>query len=105
MRVCLPLDLAAPLTDPRAISDRLDMVEFFASNERLREELRKILKGSPDLERALSRLALGRGGPRDLAAVRDGLRLAAEAKLALADPGLAEPPAGIAAAVAESRRP
>ena len=93
--------LAAPLTDPRAISDRLDMVEFFASNERLREEVRKILKGSPDLERALSRLALGRGGPRDLAAVRDGLRLAAEAKLALADPGLAEPPAGIATAVAE----
>ncbi|HXQ66714.1 MAG TPA: DNA mismatch repair protein MutS [Alphaproteobacteria bacterium] len=93
--------LAAPLTDTRAISDRLDMVEFFASNERLREEVRKILKDSPDLERALSRLALGRGGPRDLAAVRDGLRLAAEAKLALADPGLAEPPAGIAAAAAE----
>ncbi|MFI5020570.1 MAG: DNA mismatch repair protein MutS [Alphaproteobacteria bacterium] len=93
--------LAAPLTDPQAISDRLDMVQFFASNERLREELRKILKASPDLERALSRLALGRGGPRDLAAVRDGLRLAAEAKLALADPGLAEPPAGIATALAE----
>ena len=93
--------LAAPLTEPEAISERLDMVEFFVANERLREELRKILKGSPDLERALSRLSLGRGGPRDLAAVRDGLRLAAEAKLVLADPGLSEPAAGIAAAGAE----
>ncbi|HKO08128.1 MAG TPA: DNA mismatch repair protein MutS, partial [Alphaproteobacteria bacterium] len=97
----LALYLAAPLTDPQAISDRLDMVQFFAANERLREDVRKILKGSPDLERALSRLALGRSGPRDLAAVRDGLRLAAEAKSALADPGLAEPPAGIATALAE----
>ena len=93
--------LAAPLTEPAAIAARLDSVQFFLANERLREDLRKILKGAPDLARALSRLSLARGGPRDLAAVRDGLGIAAELKLALADPGLVEPPADIAAAAAE----
>ncbi|MBV8653874.1 MAG: DNA mismatch repair protein MutS [Alphaproteobacteria bacterium] len=65
--------LAAPLTDPTAIGGRLDMVQFFATNERLREDLREILRHCPDIERALSRLGLGRGGPRDLAALRDTL--------------------------------
>ncbi len=90
--------LAAPLTDPAAIAARLDMVEFFAGLERLREDARRILKRCPDLERALSRLALGRGGPRDLAGLRDGLREAAELELALSAPGLVEPPSGIAEA-------
>ena len=31
-------------------------------------------KRAPDLARALARLALSRGGPRDLGAVRDGHR-------------------------------
>ena len=39
----------------------------------LREDLRRTIKAAPDVARALSRLALQRGGPRDLAAVRDGL--------------------------------
>nr|WP_244442552.1 DNA mismatch repair protein MutS [Azospirillum lipoferum] len=68
--------LAAPLTDPAAIGRRLDMVEFALAEERLRGDLRQSLRSCPDLERALSRLTLGRGGPRDLAAIRDGLRQA-----------------------------
>ena len=68
--------LAAPLTDPAAIGRRLDMVEFALTEERLRGDLRQSLRSCPDLERALSRLTLGRGGPRDLAAIRDGLRQA-----------------------------
>ncbi|MHC8507987.1 MAG: DNA mismatch repair protein MutS [Rhodospirillales bacterium] len=63
--------LAAPLTDPAAISARLDAVQFFVEQESLRAAAREILRKTPDLERALSRLGLGRGGPRDLAAVRD----------------------------------
>ena len=47
-------------------------------NADLRDRLRRILKRSPDLARALSRLSLGRGGPRDLACVRDGLFAARE---------------------------
>jgi DNA mismatch repair protein MutS len=65
--------LAAPLTDPGAITRRLDAVGFLIAEERLREGLREALKRSADIERAMARLALGRGGPRDLAALRDTL--------------------------------
>ena len=63
--------LAAPLTDADEINARLDLVQLFAADGDLRAAVRDTLNHCPDLERALSRLALGRGGPRDLAAVRD----------------------------------
>ncbi len=69
--------LAAPLTDPAAIEARLDQVRYFLEAPELRDRLRALLKAAPDLERALSRLSLGRGGPRDFAAIRDGLVQAA----------------------------
>jgi DNA mismatch repair protein MutS len=69
--------LAAPLTDPAAIGRRLDMVEALLADARARADLRARLKQAPDVERALSRLLLGRGGPRDLAALGDGLAAAA----------------------------
>ncbi|MBO6560499.1 MAG: DNA mismatch repair protein MutS [Nisaea sp.] len=65
--------LSAPVTDVAEISRRLDAVAHFREGERLRGEIRDTLRALPDVERALSRLALGRGGPRDLAAIRDGL--------------------------------
>jgi DNA mismatch repair protein MutS len=65
--------LAAPLTDPAAIGGRLELVGFFLVEEDRREAVRDLLKRVPDLERACSRLGLDRGGPRDLAAVRDAL--------------------------------
>jgi DNA mismatch repair protein MutS len=65
--------LAAPLTDPAAIAQRLDAVEAFVTAADLRAELRECLKAVPDFARALARLVVGRGGPRDLAAVRDGI--------------------------------
>ena len=88
--------LAAPLTDATAIGGRLDGVGFFIGAERAREDLRRLLKGCPDVERALSRLTLGRGGPRDLAAVRDGLGQAARMAGAIEDGGLGGCPAGVA---------
>jgi DNA mismatch repair protein MutS len=69
--------LAAPLTDPDAIAGRLDAVDFFFGDARLTDDLRGALSQVPDIARALSRISLGRGGPRDLAAVRDGLIQAA----------------------------
>jgi len=80
--------LSAPLTDASAINERLDAVGYWTEADPLRQELRTVLKAVPDLERALSRLGLGRGGPRDLAAVRDGLSQATTLRLLLAKPGL-----------------
>jgi DNA mismatch repair protein MutS len=65
--------LAGPLRDPTAIAARLDAVAFLNERDGLREDLRRALRSAPDIARALARLALQRGSPRDLAAVRDGL--------------------------------
>ncbi|MDZ4778327.1 MAG: DNA mismatch repair protein MutS [Alphaproteobacteria bacterium] len=65
--------LARPLTDVGAINARLDAVQWFLDRDR-RDGVRAALRGGGDLARALQRLALGRGGPRDLGALRDGLR-------------------------------
>ncbi len=89
--------LTAPLTDVAAIDRRLDMVQFFVEVQALRQAVRALLRRCPDLERALSRLSLARGGPRDLAAVRDALALAGEIRAALAEVGLAGMPHGITA--------
>jgi DNA mismatch repair protein MutS len=75
--------LAAPLTDAEQIQDRLNAVQFVFDDSAKCEEIRLALRGSPDLERALSRLTIGRGGPRDLASVRDALTLAATLKAVL----------------------
>ncbi|MEJ2228831.1 MAG: DNA mismatch repair protein MutS, partial [Alphaproteobacteria bacterium] len=70
--------LASPLVSPEAINARLDAVAFLLDRQMLRSRLRDVLKRTPDIARALSRLALGRGGPRDLGALRDGLAAAHE---------------------------
>ncbi len=92
----LAAHLASPLTDPAGIDRRLDMVRFFVDDEGLRAEARRILKRCPDIERSLSRLTLGRGGPRDLAAIATGLTATAELRQAVRDGG----PPGIAQAIA-----
>jgi DNA mismatch repair protein MutS len=84
--------LSAPLTDPGAIEGRLDAVTFFVGSERAREGLREILKVIPDVDRALSRLSLDRGGPRDLAAIRDALAEIGPVRVAVAKAGPLEPP-------------
>ena len=97
----LAAHLGAPLTEGAAIQRRLDMVQFFVDGERIRETVRALLKRCPDMERALSRLTLGRGGPRDLAAVRDGLAIGADLKEALAAGAVSALPAGIEAVSAD----
>ena len=66
--------LAAPLTDSVKIINRLNMVQYFSDFDSLRNVTREILRHCPDMERALSRLKLKRGGPRDLAAIGNGLK-------------------------------
>ncbi len=69
----LSADLAEPLTALDAIHARQQAVGLFVDYETLRTKVRTALKSLPDMARALSRLSLDRGGPRDLAAIRDGL--------------------------------
>lgn len=66
-------DIAAPLMDRAAIDSRLDLVAAFHEEAGRREALRATLRALPDVGRALGRLAAGRGGPRDLGQLRDGL--------------------------------
>ncbi len=95
--------LSAPLTDPDAVGRRLDAVAQFVSDPELRKDMRARLKSVPDFARALTRLALGRGGPRDLAAIRDGLSAAVAIARTLQDvPGA---PAELAQASQDLRRP
>src|SRR5207237_2009828 len=90
--------LAAPLTEPAAIAARLDAVEFFVDRPELREVLRERLKRCPDIERGLTRLGLGRGGPRDLAALSQSLGETAALRDMLVQPGLVPLPERLAAA-------
>jgi len=69
--------LASPLTDAETVNRRLDSLEFLIAAAPMRDALRRALMQAPDFLRALSRLSLDRGGPRDLAAIRDGLAVAA----------------------------
>jgi len=87
--------LAAPLTDIGAIAQRQDAWSWLLANPPQAQALRTALRGAPDLSRALARLSLKRGTPRDLAAVRDALRAAREAAATLVD--------GLPAALDESR--
>jgi DNA mismatch repair protein MutS len=87
--------LSRPLMDPERIGRRLDAIDWLLERRSLREDLRRALKGSPDLARALARLVLGRGGPRDLGALAQDLAVggALASSLQGAVDGLEGPPA------------
>jgi DNA mismatch repair protein MutS len=95
--------LAAPLTDPKEIAHRLDAVSAFVNDSAMRSDIRGTLKTVPDLARALARIVVGRGGPRDLAAIRDGICAAVEFSTRLS--ALTDVPRDIADAIAALRRP
>ncbi len=66
-------DLSAPLTDAGRIEARLALVEWLHGDALLRGDLRSVLRALPDVGRALGRIVAGRGSPRDLGQLRDGL--------------------------------
>lgn len=69
----LAADIAAPMMDRAAIEARLDLVQRFHDDQNSRDDLRAALRALPDIGRALGRIAAGRGSPRDLGQLRDGL--------------------------------
>ena len=81
--------LAAPLTDVKQIGARHDAVEAFAKDSELRRKAREALRAAPDIARALGRLSVKRGGPRDLANLRDGIKAARDLRESLKKQSLA----------------
>jgi len=93
--------LAAPLTSVDQIARRHDMVAFFVDDADRRGRVRAILAACPDMERALSRLSLGRGGPRDLGLILAGLKRAPEIRTVMTEADPQSWPAGLAQAMAD----
>ena len=69
--------ISSPSRVLETVHARLEAVDFAVNSPRVAQDIRDRLRSVPDLERALSRLSLDRGGPRDLAAIRNGLSEAA----------------------------
>jgi len=65
--------LSNPSINKKEINNRLDGIDFFRNNATVAREVIDHLKDLPDMERSLSRLAVGRGGPRDLQSIVSGL--------------------------------
>jgi DNA mismatch repair protein MutS len=96
---CLAERLARPLTDAVMIEQRLDAIGFFETSSELRRETRERLKSAGDPERALSRLLLGRGGPRDLKALSAALQEGEALATRILDAPLSTPPPMITASL------
>jgi DNA mismatch repair protein MutS len=88
--------LSGPSTEVEVIGRRLDAVAWLLADSGRRSAIRDALAAAPDLARAFSRLSLDRAGPRDLAAIRDGLSVAASLAGAIATGDGPAPPAEIA---------
>lgn len=77
--------ISAPSCNLDLIRERQEAVSYFVTRAPLRSDLRDLLKRTHDMDRALSRLALDRAGPRDMAAIRNTLAQAIEIKQLLAN--------------------
>lgn len=65
--------LSAPLMDAKTIEGRLDKIDYFIQNASVREFVRDALRGVADVERSVSRISVGRGGPRDILTIAGAL--------------------------------
>ncbi|HSG37195.1 MAG TPA: DNA mismatch repair protein MutS, partial [Paracoccaceae bacterium] len=84
--------LSSPSCHLDTILERQASVAWLLENTRLAADLGSQLRATHDVDRALSRLALDRGGPRDMAAIRDTAAIAAKVHEGLSS---AKPPAGL----------
>ncbi|MDD3019549.1 MAG: DNA mismatch repair protein MutS [Alphaproteobacteria bacterium] len=82
--------LTSPLRDVGEITRRHNEVETLIANFSLNDDIRRSLKLVPDMERAIARLSLMRGGPRDLSSLRDGLGIAAALRARILEKGLGQ---------------
>ena len=93
--------VSGPSRDLGLINQRLDAISFALQSPKIADALRSALRSVPDIDRALSRLSLDRGGPRDLIAIREGLTQAGQMAKTLAN---ATPPEQLAQAAEALKR-
>ena len=91
--------VSSPSRDLAEVDARLESVAFLLEQSRLQDDLRLALRKVPDIDRALSRLSLDRGGPRDLTAIRAALGAAADLAEMLRRPDLPDRLAGFASSL------
>lgn len=95
--------LSSPLAVKPLVIERLDAVAYFFDHAKLRDELRTLLRETSDMERAVNRLLIGRGGPRDMVLIRETLKASEQLQAIFykANPGLdVQAPALIGDAIA-----
>jgi len=83
-----------PLLTVEDINQRLDAVEFFASQQSLRQQLRELLKKVYDLERISGKIALSSASAQDLVALKSSIAFIPRIKALLhqdPQPSLAAP--------------
>ena len=74
----LERQISSPSMDVGLINKRLDCIQHMLDHPTNADTLREALRQVPDLDRALSRIALDRAGPRDLVSIRSGLTQASD---------------------------
>lgn len=65
--------VAMPLKDIQRINERLDVVQKFAENPDLKEQIEARMRHVGDLERLISKAAVGRMNPREMVQVKTAL--------------------------------
>ena len=63
-----------PLKDPQAINKRLDIVEYFFRNPQFRDVIAEQFQLIGDIERIISKAAVGRIGPREMVQLKNSLQ-------------------------------
>ncbi len=66
--------IALPLKEISAINDRLSVVEYFTQHATEKDELSDFIRQIGDLERIISKVAVGRINPREVVQLRNALR-------------------------------
>lgn len=72
--------LALPLKNSVAINERLEVVDYFYNQPSERLELLTLLKDLGDLERLISKVAVGKANPRELFHIKRSLHIVSEVK-------------------------
>jgi len=66
--------ISLPLKDIQPINDRLDIVAFFVANPSMMKEVSELVRQIGDLERLISKVAVGKINPREVVQLKRALR-------------------------------